>query len=426
MPFLASSRAIHAALTAGLLLTAAPSNAQNSQPLTFAQALQRALSSNPKLAGADRDIDVSVGRTLQSRAIPNPELTAEFENIAGSGPYRGTASLETTLTISQLIELGGKRDARISAATAELDSVRWQRRAVRLEVLSEAATAFINVAAEQRRIQILDEQVTALDGLRPLLQRRVEAGASAQPEITRAQVAADLVRVDREKARASLASAKRELALIMGEAEPRFARVSGNFGDARPTQPFRTISDAIDANPQLMRWTAVRAQRDAELLSARLKAVPDLRAGVGYRRFRESGDNAMTLGVTMTVPLWDQNQGDISAARSSLEKVQSERAANKAALLLVAGRAFDAVGGATQELNLLRTAVIPNLRGAAQAIEEGYGQGRFTLFELLDMRATLTESLLREQEALRTYHVAIATIESLVDRPFAYSQGSRR
>jgi len=175
-----------------------------------------------------------------------------------------------------------------------------------------------------------------------------------------------------------------------------------------------------------VRWTAVWAQRNAELLSARLKVVPDVRASVGWRRFRETSDNAMVFGLSMTLPLWDQNQGDILAARESRDKVQAERAINKLALLSIAGRAYDTATSAVQEIELLRNAVLPNARDAARGLEEGYGQGRYTLLELLDVQAALTEAALREQDALRSFHIAVATIEGLVGRPFALAQGGRR
>lgn len=422
------NRLWHAAFVACVVAcVAAPSWAQQgAQTLTLQQALKRALAANPRLTAAERDLGIAEGRSLQARAIPNPELSAEAENVLGSGPYRGTQSLETTLQLSQLVELGGKRDARIAAGLAEIDAAAWQRRATRLEVLSETAVGFIQVLSEQRRIQILSDHVAALDRLRPLLQRRVEAGASSQPEVLRAQVAADLVRVEREKAKALLSTARRELALLMGDNAPRFSSVAGNLGVIRRPPPFRAIVDAIESNPQLVRWTAVWALRNAELLSARLKLVPDVRASVGWRRFRETSDNAMVVGLSMTLPIWDQNQGDILAARQSRDKVEAERAINKLTLLSIAGRAYDTATGAVQEIELLRNTVLPNARSAAQSLEEGYGQGRYTLLELLDVQAALTEAALREQDALRSFHIAVATIEGLVGRPFTLARGERR
>ena len=418
-----NTRLLQVAAISAAVLLASPVWAQS---LTMREALSRALAANPRLTAAERDVGIAVGRSIQANAIPNPELSVEAENVLGSRNYRGFQSAEITAQLSQLIELGGKRAARNAAGLAELDSAGWQREAARLEVLSEAANAFIQVLFEQNRIRILERQVETLNGLQPLLQRRVEAGASSQPEILRAQLAADLVRVESQKARTALATARRELAILMGQSSATFSAVQGNFSVVREPPPFKTVIDAIDRNPQLMRWTAVRALRDAELLIARLKAVPDVRLGVGWRHFRETGDNAAVLGLSMPLPVWDQNRGDILAARESLEKVQAERAINKAVLVSLAGRSYDTAIGALREISLLRDTVLPNARRAVQAIEDGYGQGRFSLLELLDVQAATTEAELREEEALRSFHVAVATIEGLVGRPFLLAGRARR
>jgi cobalt-zinc-cadmium efflux system outer membrane protein len=197
------------------------------QTLSLQTALQRALAANPRLTAAERDVGIASGQSIQAGALINPELSYEQDNSFGSGPYRGTRSSETTLQISQLFELFGKRDARIAAGRAGLDTATIQRKAVRLEVLSETAIAFLGVLGNQRRIQILDEHISAIDRLTPLLQRRVDAGASSPAETGRAQVASDLVKADRERVRATLASARRELAVLMGDTSPKYSAVSG-------------------------------------------------------------------------------------------------------------------------------------------------------------------------------------------------------
>jgi cobalt-zinc-cadmium efflux system outer membrane protein len=175
-----------------------------------------------------------------------------------------------------------------------------------------------------------------------------------------------------------------------------------------------------------MRWTAVRAQREAELLTARLKPMPDVRVGVGWRHYRETNDNAVRLGISIPLPVWDQNRGDIISAEQSLQKAQAERDVNRAALISVAGRSYDVATGALAELALLRSSVIPNSRKAAEGIQGGYTQGRFSLLEVLDAQAQVGQAALREQEALQSFHTAVTTIEGLVGRPFVLTQARRR
>jgi cobalt-zinc-cadmium efflux system outer membrane protein len=409
-----------------------------SQTLTMRDALGRALAANPRLTAAERDVGIATGLKVQAGALPNPNLSFELDNALGSGPFKGLQAAETTLQLSQLVELGGKREARLAAGEAGIGTAVWQRRATRLEVLSETATAFISVVSAQRRIQIFDEQISSLEQLIPLLQKRVQEGASSPAETLRAQVAADLFRVDRERAKTQLATARRDLAILMGDSIPRFGAAAGRLAVIGQPPPFRSVVQAIEANPQLMRWTAVTAQRNADLILARLKRIPDVQISAGWRHFQETvefsggqprqftNDNAVRLGVSVPLPIFDQNTGNIIAAEDALAKTGAERAINKLMLISVAGRAYDAVNGSLAELKPLRTSVIPNARSALETIQSGYLQGRFTLLELLDVRGSLLQALLREQEVLQNFHVAVATIEGLVGNPFSLARESSK
>ena len=398
----------------------------HSQTLTLATALQRALAASPRLTAAERDVGIATGQRIQAGALINPEVSYEQDDSFGSGIYRGTKSAETTLQISQLFELFGKREARIAVGQAGIETAAIHRQAVRLEILSETAIAFLSVLGLQRRIQILDEQVAAIDKITPLLQRRVEAGASSPAEAGRAEVASALVKADRERARAALSSARRELAVLMGDTVAKFATVSGRLDVTGRPPSFQAVVAAIDANPQLMRWTAIYAQRNAELLLARLKPYPDVRVAAGWRHFNETNDDAVRLTLSVPIPVFDQNQGNILSAQESLAKTQAEREANRNVLIVLAGRAYDTLQGSLRELEVLRSSALPKSRQAADAISEGYGQGRFTLLEVLDAQASVVQARLREQEAQQNFHVAVATIEGLVGNPFALARESAR
>ncbi|AVT76126.1 divalent cation transporter [Rhodopseudomonas palustris] len=419
---IATRLACAAVLFAGCVLA----GEARAQTLTMGNALQRALNASPRLTAAERDVGIARGQRIQSGALINPEISYEQDNSFGSGAYRGTRSAESTLQISQMFELWGKRDARIAAGQAGLDAASIGRQAVRLEVLSETAIAFVTVLGLQRRIQILDEQIVAIDAITPLLQRRVEAGASSVAETGRAEVASALVKADRERTRSALATARRELAILMGDTAAKFAAVSGRLEAIGKPPAFQSVIAAIDANPQLVRWKAVYAQRNAELLLARLKPYPDVTVAAGWRRYNETGDNAVRLSVSVPIPLFDQNQGNILSAQESLAKTAAERQANRNTLIVIAGRAYDSLQGSLRELAILRDTAIPKARDAAAAISEGYGQGRYSLLEVLDAQGSVAQARLREQEAQQNFHVAVATIEGLVGNPFALARGGAR
>jgi cobalt-zinc-cadmium efflux system outer membrane protein len=162
------------------------------------------------------------------------------------------------------------------------------------------------------------------------------------------------------------------------------------------------------------------------LLVARLKPYPDVRISAGWRHFNETGSDGVRLGISVPIPIFDQNQGNILSAQENLAKVRAERQANRNTLIVIAGRAYDSLQGSLRELAILRTSAIPKARAAAEEISEGYGQGRYSLLEVLDAQANLTQAQLREQEAQQNFHVAVATIEGLVGNPFTLARESAR
>src|SRR5690606_35089938 len=90
----------------------------------LAEALERASATSPALIAAQAEVRAAEGRALQAGLRPNPELDLSIENFAGTGAFRGMDETESTLSIGQRFELGGKRTARQRAAEAEIEAAR--------------------------------------------------------------------------------------------------------------------------------------------------------------------------------------------------------------------------------------------------------------------------------------------------------------
>ena len=146
--------------------------------------------------------------------------------------------------------------------------------------------------------------------------------------------------------------------------------------------------------------------------------MPDVTASIGWRYYQENGESAIRLGVSMPIPVFDRNRGGIREAQENSQKVHSERAVNRLALVAVVAKAYDTATSQLQQLDLLRKTILPAARSALATIEAGYGQGRFTLLEILDAYRTVADAELLEHDALTSFHTAVATIEGLIATPF--------
>ena len=87
--------------------------------LTLTDAVRRVEAANPRLKAGAAYVTAAVAERDQAGMLPNPELSLELENIAGSGAYTGADSAETTLAISQTFG-GGTLRAGFAGAESNL------------------------------------------------------------------------------------------------------------------------------------------------------------------------------------------------------------------------------------------------------------------------------------------------------------------
>lgn len=385
--------------------------------LTLPEALHLALKRNPDLAAFDTEIRARDARILQARLFRNPEVEGEVENIAGSGEFAGAESAEVTLQLSQLIELGGKRSARTRLATKERDLAIWDYEQKRLGLLTQTALAFIDVLTAQRRVELLQQTVQLAEDFLPESRKRVEAGKASPAETTRGEISVSLARIELEQAARDLAAARELLVAQWGGRTPRFHSVTGDLDHTEPIPPpAERLAERLVANPQIARFGKEIEQREAQIHSARARAVPDLTLSAGYRRFASTGDNAAVIGFSIPLPLFDRNQGNIRETQTQLEETLQLQQATSTRLNADLGRAYQTLLASQREIATLQEKILPFAQEAYDTINEGYTAGRFGFLDLLEARSTLTSSRIQLLNAKRTYHRAVAEIEGLTGR----------
>ena len=111
-------------------------------PLTLAKALALTLEKSPALSSFSWDIRAAEARIIQAKLVPNPEISLEGEDFTRAGVKSATESMQNTLGLSQLIELGGKRKSRIREAQFDREATEWDYQVKRLEVLKLTSLAF--------------------------------------------------------------------------------------------------------------------------------------------------------------------------------------------------------------------------------------------------------------------------------------------
>lgn len=395
-------------------------------PVTLPDAEALALLHNPGLAAFAWETRAREVRILQAGRPPNPTLSLLAEDIGASRRIGHTADPlvepQATIQISQVIELGGKRAARRHLATRDRDLAVWDYESARVDVLTAVNRAFIDVLADQEAVALSEETTHLVEQVHQSVGARVAAGVVSPIEETRASVALAAVRVESMRARRALEASRTRLSLLWGSATPVFRAAIGNLdAEPAPLPPLGDLMARIEQGPELARWVAELSQREAAVELERSRRIPDVSLVAGYRRLTGVGSHAFVVGASMPLPWFDRNRDGVEEARSRLARAHEERRAVQTRVAATLADAYAALASAHDEVNVLRSAVLPGSQETFEALSEGYRLGRFGYVDVLEAQRTLIGARNQYLRALAAYHTAVADVERLTATPLAGS-----
>ncbi len=382
--------------------------------LTLHDAVQLALYFNPELAAFAKEIRALHGLTIQAGLLPNPILQFDMEDV--SSRSNSPAARFESIRISQLFETGGKRSARKQAALLEHESAQLDYAARQLDLVARVANMFLEVLTGQERLQLSRSRQELAQKVTDAAIKRVKAGKAPPIEETRAQIALATANIEINQAQRNLASFRKQLALLWGNSEPQFERVQGNLEAFVAIPNFQSLELRLQQNPLAKRSLKNLQQREAIVTLEKARRIPDITISAGIRRFGHDipNDTTALFGVSVPLPLFDRNQGNLIAAQQRLNKALDEQVAIDLQLKALLTQAYESLISADNEINQLREEILPGARETFRMAKRGYELGRFGFLELLDAQRTLFQNQTLYLQALSNYQRLINEIERLI------------
>jgi cobalt-zinc-cadmium efflux system outer membrane protein len=406
----------------------APSLPEEKKDLTLRDAALLTLQRNPELAAFAKETRALGGATLQAGLLPNPELSVNVENIGNVQPLTGDINSAkavnqevvqqiTTIRIYQLIELGGKRAARVNAASLGEVLAGQDYEVRRVELIARVANVFTEVLAGQERLQLAEESQQLAQRVVSAVAKRVQAGKVPPIEETRAGVAFSTTRIELEQARRDLSAARKRLTLLWGNASPQFSKALGNLESSVTLPDFEALTERVLASPMALRAMKNIEQRKALLDVEQTRRIPNLTVQAGVVSHAQLGGNTAVAAMILPLPLFDRNQGNILQAHQRVDKAVDEQAATELRLRTELTQAYEALLAAQRETGILRDEIIPAARSAFEVTNKGYELGRFGFLEVLDAQRTLFQNQILYLRALANYQRLVNEIERLIAAP---------
>jgi len=386
---------------------------KSSLQLTIKEAAAKALLQNPTLSAFSLEKRVKEAQTLQAGLRPNPHLEIEVDDAAGSGEITGFDHSEITVQLGQLIELGGKRAARVNASRISEKLADWNYNGKRLDVLTEVNKTFIEVLKAQHKVSLSEDLIKLGNQFYDAVSERVSAGKVAPIQKIKAGVVLSTFKLEAKKTKLFLEQSRRKLSSTWGNINPDFAVVVGNLFEVSPVPPLEMLSQKISETPYVQRWKTVEDRRKAILELEQAKRTPDITIKGGYRRLEQTNDNAIIFGVSVPLKFFNRNQGAISEAQNNLAKTKEERRAAE----IIANKnfleAYQALVFAHSQASTLHSETIPAAQKSFDGINEGYRFGKFSFLDVLDSQKILFQTKEQYLDALADYHIALAEVNRM-------------
>ena len=426
--------------------------------VTLAECLGLALMHNPEISVYAWEPRMAEASTIQAGLRPNPVLSLDVQDIGvggqggeshtslnvalnpspamGLGLERGNTSdtpggldsAEISLSLSQLIELGGKRMKRLRLAQDDERVVDMDYEVLRAEVAAATAKAYYDVLVLQHRLEMAISFASFAGEAHAITQARVKAGKISPLEETRSDVELRLIQLESEHAEHELNSARIRLAAHWGSTEPLFTKVLGALSIPAEPGSMDSFLAMIELSPDVRRWTAERGRRESELQLERANGKPGITVTAGIRSTGVGGradtanfglstidgarlsrgdidshddhEFSFMVGVSVPLPFFHRNQGRIREAELAVEQLSDRERALQVRLAANVSAEWHALIATYDEAKTLDEEILPKAQQAFGATQEGYRQGKFGLLDVLLSQRALFDT---KKELLDTF-----------------------
>jgi len=403
------------ACTGALTVAGTVVRASDEGPKQFSigEIISLALERNPAMAGAQGVVRQSRGQQVAAGAYPNPSIFGTVGPGAIRDPTTGVKITERTVTVEQPLEWQGKRHARQQAADAGAAGASAAMDETRLNVIAEARVAFYLVLLAQRDVELAGQNLTMVEDVLRTVKARVAAGDATVFETTKATVEVQKAKKEVARAQNALVVVRAKLDMVTAGMLGRLFSIQGDFESLQQGLDLDALSSrAMERHPTLRRLSKLVEQAKFSATLERESRIPNVRVDGSYHR--EAGDESVTVGLSVPLPLWYQRQGEIETALGAQHRAEAERLRAQHEITQAITQHMQDVRTANEQLQVFETGLLKQAEQTLRIARVSFQQGAASLLDLLDSQRVYRQTLLEYVQARADLSIALARLERAV------------
>ncbi len=350
------------------------------------------------------------------RLNPTVGFVPEFNANAASGisPWKLTPTFDIP------IETAGKRGYRIDQVKHLSEAARLNIATAAWQVRSRLRARLLDLYAANERASLLGKQQADQEEIVKLLEQRLEVGEASQPDVTQARISLQQTRLALRETQKQVVEARAQVASALGLPTGALAGVDLSFApfSRSPTvndlPPETVRREALFNRPDILGGLAEYAASQSALQLEIAKQYPDIHLGPGYSW--DQGDNKWSFGISLTLPVLNENQGPIAEAEANRKQAAARFAALQAGIIGEIDRSLTGYGAALQKL-ATADALNSEQKKQLQSVEELFKAGGSDRVALGGARLELDAIELSRLDTLIAVQQSLGLVEDSVQRP---------
>jgi outer membrane protein, heavy metal efflux system len=387
----------------------AASTTPDLRPLTLTDLETIALANNPTIPAAEALVRQQLGLLKQAGLYPNP--TAGYLRADADQPGQ---SQTAGVFLSQDIVTAGK----LSLARAEQEQYvewrDWQLKAQRERVLNDVRIRFYEVFGAQEAVRIAtDFEGLAVQGVK-LTEQLLKGGQGSRMDLLQAEIQLSAVRTTLEDARHRHRAAWQQLVNLMGTPDLPEAPLAGSLESDLPHLDWQaTLQQLYAASPLLRAQEAQLRGFQYDVKLAKAQAIPNVNVQVVAQRDHILKFTSVSTLVSLPVPFFNRNQGNIQNSVGQLEQQLGEYERIKLALADQLAASFQQHLSARNQAERLRSEILPKTKENLDLTTKVYKQGQIDYLRVLNAQHSYLEARLGYIDALTVLHKTAVEITGL-------------